>query len=57
MVDQLVTWLSEGIQVVLEDGQIHIDVVPIDPACERVPTSTKVARVLDDLVKPERDPG
>lgn len=37
LVDQVVTWLYEGIQVILEVGPVHTDVVHIDPACELVP--------------------
>ena len=57
IVDRLVTWMSEGSQVILEDGQVHTDAVPLDPAREPVPTCSRVGRILDDLVKTERDPG
>ena len=53
----MVTWMSEGSQVILEDGQVHTDVVPLDPAREPARPRIMMARVLDDLVKPERDPG
>ena len=57
LVDQLVTWMSEGRQVILEVGLVHTDVVPPDPVREPVPIRSRRARVLDDLVKPEGNPG
>lgn len=57
IVDRMVTWMSEGSQVILEDGPVHTDAVPLDPAREPARTRTMIARVLDDLVKPERDLG
>ena len=57
IVDRMVTWMSEGSQVILEDGPVPSEVVPLDLAREPVPKRTMMARVLDDLVKPERDPG
>lgn len=55
IVDRTVIWMSEGRQVILEDRQVHTDVVPLDPAREPVPTHTTVALVLDDLTEPEGD--
>ena len=57
IVDRMVTWMSEGSQVILEDGPVHTDAVPLDPAREPVPTCSRVGRILDDLVKTVRDPG
>jgi hypothetical protein len=57
IVDRMVTWMSEGSQVILKDGQVHTDVVPLDPAREPVLTYSRVGRILDDLAKTERDPG
>lgn len=57
IVDRMVTWMSEGSQVILEDGQVHTDAVPLDLAREPVLTCSRVGRILDDLVKTERDPG
>lgn len=57
LVDHLVMWMSEGRQVILEGGQVPCEVVPLDPVREPVPKCTRIARILDDLVKPERDPG
>lgn len=57
LVDQLVSWISAGRQVILEVGQVNTDMVPPDLARAPVPTRSRRARVLDDLVKPEGNPG
>jgi hypothetical protein len=56
LVDQLVMWMSEGVEVILEVGQIPVETLLHDPVREPVPQRTAVARVLDDLIKPEGDP-
>ena len=57
LVDQLVMWMSEGVEVILEVEQIPVETVPQDPVLEPNPKRSTVARVLDDLVKTEGDPG
>jgi hypothetical protein len=56
IVDRLVNWMSEGSQVILEDGPVHTHLVPLDPAREPARTRTTMASVLDDLVKSASDP-
>lgn len=56
LVDQLVMWMSEGAEVILEVWQIPVETFLHDPVREPVPQRTAVARVLDDLIKPEGDP-
>ena len=56
LVDRMVSWMSEGVQVIL-DLEIPVETVPQDRVLEPNPESTAVARVLDDLVKTEGDPG
>lgn len=55
IVDRMVTWMSEGKQVIVEDGQVQTDVVPLAPVRAPVPTRSRVARVLDDLTEFEGD--
>ena len=62
LVDRMVAWMSEGVEVILDLGQVRTGTVPTDrDPTEQVraarPGGTHVARVLDDLVKPEGDPG
>jgi hypothetical protein len=57
LVDQLVMWMSEGVEVILDVEQIPVETVPEDQVLEPNLERTTVASVLDDLVKPEGDPG
>lgn len=56
LVDQLVSWMSEGRQVNLEVGPVPREVVFPQAAHELDPPENAVSRLLDDLVKPEGDP-
>ena len=51
LVDQLVEWMAEGSQVVLEGGPNSKDAVPPDPTLAPNPCPTVVTKILDDLVK------
>jgi len=57
LINRMVTWMSEGVEVILEVGQIPVETIPHDLVREPNPKRSTVARVLDDLVKPEGDPG
>jgi len=57
LVDRMVSWMSDGVEVILDLGQIPVETVPQDRVLEPNPKRSTVARVLDDLVKTEGDPG
>lgn len=57
LVDRMVSWMSDGVEVILDLGQIPVETVPQYRVLEPNPKRTTVARMLDDLVKTEGHPG
>lgn len=57
LVDQLVMWMSEGVEVILEVGPVPREVVVPQAAHEPDPPETAVAHLLNDLNKREGGPG
>jgi hypothetical protein len=57
LVDRMITWMSEGVEVILEVGQVPVETIPHDLVREPNPKRSTVAGVLDDLANPGGDPG
>ena len=57
LVDRMVSWMSEGVEVILDVGQIPVKTIAHDPVREPNPKRSSVVGVLDDLAKPGGDPG
>lgn len=57
LVDRMVAWMSEGVEVILDVKAVSTELISPGAVQAPNPSPSVVARVLDDLVNPEGDPG